>query len=144
MLESIGGLDRWLRKKGGIARHTYSNASQYVPQLGLNDFTLPENAGLKFWHSDDAKSVEIVFEPVSVPASVESDTLGCSACVVPDETNRRSIWSKERPINSFMMVGDHEAVVYLNVKLEPPLGYVLLKIYIENGERLIMCGKLDV
>lgn len=95
----------------GLPGATYSNASQYVPQLGLNDLTLPENAGLRFWHSDGAKSVEIVFEPVSVPASVESDTLGCSACVVPDDTNRNRTWIKEKPINSFMMVGYHEAVV---------------------------------
>ena len=54
-----------------------------------------------------------MFRPVSVPGSVESDTLGCSACVVPHNTNRKRAWIREMPVISFMLVGDHELVVKL-------------------------------
>lgn len=82
-----------------------------MPQLGLNDLTLPENAELKVWHSNGAESVEIVFRPVFVPESVESDTLGCSACAVPHNANKNRAWSSEKPFISSMLVGDSEVVV---------------------------------
>jgi len=52
-----------------------------------------------------------VFKLVFEPACVESDTLGCSACVVSHIKTRNSAWSIEKPIISFMLGGDHKVVV---------------------------------
>lgn len=54
-----------------------------------------------------------MFRPVFAPETVESDTLGCSARVIPHITNQDSDWSSERPIISFMLAGDREVVVQL-------------------------------